>query len=105
MWPTTEEFVKEFVAQEKSDPDYVHASCAATGVLYQNAVERAGSIDKKKVRDALAATDINTFYGPIKFSPNGMNQVRGLPIIQVQNKAIKVLGPAEIKNADLMLLK
>jgi branched-chain amino acid transport system substrate-binding protein len=105
VWPTTEEFVKEFTAQEKSDPDYVHASCAATGVLYQNAVERAGSIDKKKVRDALAATDISTFYGPIKFSPNGMNQVRGLPIIQVQNKAIKVLGPDEIKNADLMLLK
>jgi branched-chain amino acid transport system substrate-binding protein len=105
VWPTTEDFYKEFVAQEKTDPDYVHASCAATGVLYQNAVERAGSIDKKKVRDALAATDITTFYGPIKFSPNGMNQVRDLPIIQVQDKAIKVLGPADIKNGELMLLK
>jgi len=105
VWPTTEDFYKEFVAQEKTDPDYVHASCAATGVLYQDAVERAGSIDKKKVRDALAATNINTFYGPIKFSPNGMNQVRDLPIIQVQDKAIKVLGPADIKNGELMLLK
>jgi branched-chain amino acid transport system substrate-binding protein len=105
VWPTTEDFYKEFVAQEKTDPDYVHASCAATGVLYQNAVERAGSIDKKKVRDALAATDITTFYGPIKFSPNGMNQVRDLPIIQVQDKAIKVLGPADIKNGEMVLLK
>jgi branched-chain amino acid transport system substrate-binding protein len=105
VWPTTEDFVKEFTAQEKSDPDYVHASCAATGVLYQNAVERAGSIDKKKVRDALAATDISTFYGPINFTPNGMNAGRDLPIIQVQDKAIKVLGPADLKNADLMLIK
>jgi len=105
VWPTTEDFTRDFIAQEKSDPDYVHASCAATGVLYQDAVERAGSIDKKKVRDALAATNISTFYGPIKFSPNGMNQVRDLPIIQVQDKAIKVLGPADIKNGDLMLIK
>jgi branched-chain amino acid transport system substrate-binding protein len=74
-------------------------------VLFQDAVERAGSIDKKKVRDALAATDITTFYGPIKFSPNGMNQVRDLPIIQVQDKAIKVLAPADIKNGDMTMIK
>ena len=105
VWPTTEDFYKEFVAKEKSDPDYVHASCAATGVVFQDAVERAGSIDKKKVRDALAATDITTFYGPIKFSANGMNQVRDLPLIQVQDKAIKVLAPADIKNGDMTMIK
>jgi branched-chain amino acid transport system substrate-binding protein len=105
VWPTTEDFYKEFVAQEKSDPDYVHASCAATGVLYQNAVERAGSLDKQKVRDALAATDITTFYGPIKFTPNGMNENRPLPIIQVQAKQIKVLAPSNLKNGDMVLMK
>ncbi len=57
------------------------------------------------MRDALAATDITTFYGPIKFSPNGMNQVRDLPIIQVQDKAIKVLAPADIKNGDMTMIK
>jgi len=71
----------------------------------ENAVERAGSIDKKKVRDALASTDITTFYGPIKFSANGMNQVRDLPLIQVQDKAIKVLAPADIKNGDMTMIK
>ena len=44
-------------------------------------------LDKKKVRDALAATNVTTFYGPIKFSANGMNEARDLPIIQVQDKA------------------
>jgi len=105
VWPTTEDFYKEFVAQEKSDPDYVHASCAASGVVLQNAIERAGSLDKQKVRDALAATDIVTFYGPVKFTANGMNQNRDLPIIQVQGKAIKVLAPADLKNSDLVLMK
>jgi branched-chain amino acid transport system substrate-binding protein len=105
VWPTTDSFYKEFVAKEKTDPDYVHASCAATVVLLQNAIERAGSTDKKKVRDALAKTDIQTFYGPIKFSANGMNAPRDLPIIQVQNKAIKVLAPSDIKNGDMTLIK
>jgi branched-chain amino acid transport system substrate-binding protein len=105
VWPTTEDFYKEFLAKEKSDPDYVHASCAATVVILQDAIERAGSVDKKKVRDALAKTDVSTFYGPVKFSANGMNQARDLPIIQVQDKQIKVLAPTDIKNGDLSLIK
>src|SRR5262247_1649945 len=105
VWPTTEDFYKEFVAKEKSDPDYVHASCAAAAVILQDAIERAGTTDKKKVRDELAKTDVTTFYGPVKFSANGMNQGRDLPIIQVQDKQIKVLAPADIKNGDLSLIK
>jgi branched-chain amino acid transport system substrate-binding protein len=105
VWPTTEDFYKQFVAQEKEDPDYIHASCGAAMDVLQAAIERAGSTDKKKVRDELAKTDVMTFYGPIKFSANGMNQVRDLPIIQVQDKHIKVLAPADIKNGDIALMK
>jgi branched-chain amino acid transport system substrate-binding protein len=105
VWPTTEDFYKEFVAKEKSDPDYIHASCAATVVVLQDAIERAASTDKKKVRDALAKTDITTFYGPVKFSANGMNQGRDLPIIQVQDKQIKVVAPADIKNGEMTLIR
>jgi branched-chain amino acid transport system substrate-binding protein len=57
------------------------------------------------VRDELAKTDVMTFYGPVKFSANGMNQGRDLPIIQVQDKQIKVLAPADIKNGDIALIK
>ena len=105
VWPTTEDFYKEFLAKEKTDPDYIHASCAAAVVILQDAIERAGSTDKKKVRDELAKTDVMTFYGPVKFSANGMNQGRDLPIIQVQDKQIKVLAPADIKNGDIALIK
>ena len=105
VWPTTADFYKAFVAKAQSDPDYVHASCAAAVVVLQDAIERAGSVEKKKVRDALAATNVDTFYGPVKFSPNGMNEVRDLPIIQVQDKHIKVLHPADIKDGDIMLMK
>jgi branched-chain amino acid transport system substrate-binding protein len=104
-WPTTEDFYKEFTAKNKYDPDYIHGSCAAAVVVLGDAIERAGSIDKAKVRQALSSTDIVTFYGPIKFSPNGMNQARDVPIIQVQDRKVKLLSPAEIKNAELQAMK
>ena len=74
-------------------------------VVLGNAIERAGLVDKKTVRDALASTDIVTFYGPVKFSPNGMNQARNVPIIQVQDGKVKVLSPDNIKNAEFRLIK
>ena len=104
VWPTTADFYKEFVAKYKDDPDYVHASCAAAIVVLGDAIERAGTLDKAKVRDAIAKTDIQTFYGPIKFSANGMNQVRDLPVIQLQGKSIKVVNPPDIKNGDMKIL-
>ena len=105
VWPTTEDFYKHFLAVEKADPDYVHGSCAAATVVLQHAIEQAGTLDKAKVRDALAKTDISTFYGPVKFNAVGMNQARDLPIIQVQDRVIKVVAPTDVKTADLTLMR
>jgi len=101
VFGSTEAFYKEFVAREKKDPDYVNASAAAALVVLQKAIEKAGTLDKAKVRDALAATDILTFYGPVKFTANGMNQGRDLPIIQVQGTKIVPLYPTPIKAGSL----
>ncbi|MEI2417071.1 amino acid ABC transporter substrate-binding protein [Orrella sp. JC864] len=100
VFGSTQAFYDEFVAREKHDPDYVHASAAAALVALQKAIEQAGTTDKAKVRDALASLDIDTFYGPIKFGANGMNAGRDLPIIQVQDKKVVVLFPEAVKQAD-----
>jgi branched-chain amino acid transport system substrate-binding protein len=104
VFGSTEAFYKEFIAREKKDPDYVHASAAAALVALQKAIEKAGTTDKAKVRDALAALDIQTFYGPIKFGPNGMNGGRDLPIIQVQNGKLVPLFPPSIKAGSLITM-
>lgn len=104
-WGTTKAFYDEFVKREKADPDYVHAAAAAALVALQKAIEKAGTTDKAKVRDALAALDVTTFYGPIKFSANGMNQGTQLPIIQVQKGRIVVLFPERVKQGNLQLIK
>lgn len=104
VFGSTKAFYEEFVAREKHDPDYVHASAAAAMIALQKAIEKAGTTDKAKVRDALAALDIETFYGPIKFGANGMNGGRDLPIIQVQNKKVVVLFPTAVKQADAIAM-
>jgi len=104
VFGSTEAFYKAFVAREKKDPDYVHASAAAALITLQKAIEKAGTLDKAKVRDALAATDVMTFYGPIKFGPNGMNQGRELPIVQVQAGKVVPLFPGVIQAGTLQTI-
>lgn len=102
VFGSTQNFYKAFKAREGHDPDYVHASSAAALIALQKAIENAGSIDRAKVRKALNALDIVTFYGPINFGSNGMNQVRKLPIIQVQNGTLVVLAPSNIEQAKMV---
>lgn len=105
VWPTTADFYQDFQeASGGADPDYIHGSCAGALVMLEEVLPRAGSLDGEAIRDALAETNIMTFYGEIDFGENGMNQARELPIIQVQDHEIKVLFPDSIKNADLMLM-
>lgn len=104
VFGSTEAFYKEFVAREKKDPDYVHASAAAALIALQKAIEKAGTLDKAKVRDALAALDIQTFYGPVNFGDNGMNGGRALPIIQVWNGKVVPLFPEAIKAGTLQAM-
>lgn len=104
-WPTTAEFYEDFKeASGGEDPDYVHGSCAGALVMLEDVFARAGSLEGASLRDALAATELDTFYGPIDFGENGMNQARDLPIIQVQDEAIEILYPAGIATADLAIL-
>ena len=105
-WGSTKAFYDEFVSKEKQDPDYVHAASAAALVALQKAIEKAKTTDKTKVREALASLDIKTFYGPIKFGPNGMNTaIDGLPIIQVQGGQPLPIFPAEVSKGSLKMFK
>jgi branched-chain amino acid transport system substrate-binding protein len=42
------------------------------------AIARAGSLDRDKIRDAIAATDATTVIGPVKFRPDGTGIVNAV---------------------------
>jgi len=64
-------------------PPYQAAESSAALLVYKDAIERANSLDKTKVRDALAATDMQTFYGNIKFAEGGQNVSKPMVLFQV----------------------
>jgi branched-chain amino acid transport system substrate-binding protein len=73
------EFVKSFEAKFGYDPDYHAASAIADIATFKDAIERAGSLDREKVRDAIAATDLQTIYGKVTFAENG--QIKGTSVV------------------------
>lgn len=101
VFGSTENFNKLWEQKYKSVPDYAQASASAAGEILQLAIEKADSIDPKKVRDALAAMDTTTFYGRIKFGPTGQITSLDPPVFQIQGGNPVVIFPDYIKQGDL----
>ncbi len=103
LFGTTENYNKLFTAKYKIDPDYSPASASAAGAILQMGIEKAGSIDRKKVREAIASLNEMTFWGPVKFGPSGQINSLEPPVIQIQGGRHVAIYPASIKQGDLRL--
>jgi len=57
-----------------ADP-IVGPSYACVQIL-ADAVARAGTLDRDKIRDAIAATNMTTVVGPVRFRPDGTGEVK-----------------------------
>jgi branched-chain amino acid transport system substrate-binding protein len=77
------------------DCDYHPPQSTAALQVYQRAIEKADSLDPKKVRDALAKTNIMTAYGPVRFNEQGQNIAKGMSVVQLQNGKPVVVFPVE----------
>ncbi len=64
------------------------------------AVTRAGSLDRDKVRDAIAATNMSTVIGPVKFRPDGTGIVQQA-LLQWINGKQELVWPKESATAPL----
>lgn len=103
IFGTTANYVKLFKEKYKSEPDYAQASASVAGALFQMAIEKAGSLDRDKVRDELAKMDVMTFFGPVKFGPTGQINSLEPPVFQLQGGKPVVLSPALIKQGEFKL--
>ncbi|HSB73804.1 MAG TPA: ABC transporter substrate-binding protein, partial [Candidatus Methylomirabilis sp.] len=64
------------------------------------AVTRAGALDREKLRDAIAATDITSVIGPVKFRPDGTGIVQTV-FLQWINGSQELVWPKESATAPL----
>jgi len=87
-----QQFAKEYKARFSYDPDYHAASGVADVEALVQAMENAGSIEPKKVRDALAKIKFESLYGPIAFDVHGQIDLPQV-VIQVQGSdLVEVFG-------------
>jgi branched-chain amino acid transport system substrate-binding protein len=105
LFGTAAQYEKGFKAAypeyaEKKVP-YQTAQASAAVYVFKDAFERAGSLDKDKVRDAIAETDLMTFYGAIKFSAAGNNIAKPMVLRQIQNGKYNVVAPSEFASHKL----
>ncbi len=84
IFKSAREFGKLFKERFNYDADYHVASGAADVLAYKFAIEKANSLDPKKVRDALAGLDVETLYGRVKFEATGQIAM-GQVLIQIQD--------------------
>ena len=67
-----------------------------------SALEKAGTLDPKKVRDAIAKTNIKSFYGNVCFNEKGEETCKSMGIAQVQNGKAVVVWPAKYATRKLI---
>ena len=63
---------------------YQSAQASAAVLVWKEALEAANSFDRDEVRDAIADVEMQTFYGDIKFSPQGNNIAKPMFMRQIQ---------------------
>ncbi|MDZ7749659.1 MAG: amino acid ABC transporter substrate-binding protein [Halofilum sp. (in: g-proteobacteria)] len=102
LFGSASDFAQLFEETYGYAPPYQAAESAAAVQVYADAFERAGSLDPKAVRDALAATDMQTFYGNIRFDDTGKNIAKPMVLYQVQDGEYKVVAPTRWASADLI---
>ena len=86
-------------------PPYQAAESTAAVVVYVDALKRANSFDTEKVREALAATNLQTFYGWVDFDETGKNIAKPMVLRQVQKGKYIPVAPSKFAAGEVIFPK
>ena len=78
------EFAKTYKAKYGYDPDYHAASAIADVETFVKAIEKAGSLNPKAVRDAIAGISFDSLYAHIQYGQDGQIVLPQI-VVQIQN--------------------
>jgi branched-chain amino acid transport system substrate-binding protein len=81
---------------------YQTAQGSAAIYVWKDVFQRAQSLDKEKVREALTKTDLDTFYGHVKFAEDGSNPGKEIVMRQIQKGKYMVVAPPNVAAAALV---
>jgi branched-chain amino acid transport system substrate-binding protein len=99
LFGTAQQFLNNFTSTYGWSPHqypYQAADAAAACEALSLAIQKAGSTDPAKVRDALAGLQADTFYGRIQFDSTGMNTNKPMYVIQIQSASFVTVYPSNL---------
>ncbi|MFQ5683405.1 MAG: amino acid ABC transporter substrate-binding protein [Candidatus Binatia bacterium] len=99
---TARNYAADFEKEYGYVPPYQAAESTAAVLVYIDALQRANSLDTKKVRNAIAKTKLQTFYGSVKFDKTGKNIAKPMILRQIQKGKLKVVAPTKWATSKLI---
>ncbi|UCB47651.1 MAG: amino acid ABC transporter substrate-binding protein [Deltaproteobacteria bacterium] len=98
--PGAKEFVDKFVARFKVEPDYWGGLYYWSSLQhFQQAIEKAGTLNQKKIRDIMAKERFNTALGPFWYDKNHYFVNHPGEIGQWQKGVFEVIDPGKKRTA------
>ncbi|MEG9883281.1 MAG: amino acid ABC transporter substrate-binding protein [Hyphomicrobiales bacterium] len=82
------QFAESYKAKYGYEPDYHAASAAVDVETFVYAIEKAGSLNREAVRDAIAQSDFDSLYAHIAFSKTGQIILPQI-VVQIQDGELK----------------
>jgi branched-chain amino acid transport system substrate-binding protein len=91
LFGTAQDFASRYAAAYPADvvngsPGYQAVDGAAACEVMVRAIEKAGSTNPDKVRDAMAGLSFDSFYGHLQFDSTGADTTKPMQAIQIQGE-------------------
>jgi len=100
--PGVEKFNEDYKSAYGTVPEAVSGTAYTCVQILADALRRAGTLEKVKVRDAIVATNMMTIMGPMKFKPNGRGEGKYQKVVtQWQNGKKELVWPTDQASAPL----
>lgn len=97
------QFFADYVARYQKNPATDAAYAYISTSILQQAIERAGTLDREQITKALRTGKFDTILGPYEFDDRGVNKDQLSFLVQVQNGQRTIVWPKEVAKTSLKL--
>lgn len=95
QWPGVAQFTQRFRETYGFPPQYHSAEAYTALHVAADALDRAGTLDRREIRDALRTTDLLTIFGDIRFDETGQNH-HPMLVTQIVDGQFVTVYPPEV---------
>lgn len=100
-FPKQKEWVEQYTKRWGREPDYHAASGWSAAQVMESCVRKVGSINREKIRDCLASTNMMTVHGQYSVDPvTGEQRGHEILLIQWQKGKKEIVYPAKYSSAS-----